>query len=218
MDRRSPPANGQIAYEAFRAGESRRRFFILDHVVDAPAARRIHKWFAGLPVTLSDSDRPDTSHVRHLKHDFDRAEWRTFPALSQLTDAARAFLRERRIACGDVYRIYANFNLHGDFQFAHEDGDGWTALLFVNARWKEDWGGELIIYTDDNASHGYCISPRPGRMVVFDGMIRHRGGSPSKLCLEPRISLAIKFRPADTGRRKDRVSSGRRAGPSPRHE
>ena len=193
MNGGSVHSNRRIVYEAFRIGESGRRFFVLDHVLDAPAARRIHRCFAGLPVTLDDSDRPDTAHVRHLKHDFGRTEWDSHPALSLLTDTARSFLRERRIACGDVYRIYANFNLHGDFQFAHEDGEGWTALVFVNSRWDEDWGGELIIYPDRDAPYAYCVAPRPGRMVVFDGMIRHRGGAPSKLCLEARISLAIKF-------------------------
>jgi hypothetical protein len=186
----------QIVYEAFRIGASRRRFFVLDHVLDDSAARRIYKGFRHLPVTLDDSDRPDTTHVRHLKHDFERAEWDSNPALVLLTNTARSFLRERRIACGPVYRIYANFNLHGDFQFAHEDGEGWTALAFMNSRWDEDWGGELIFYPDGNASHAYCVAPRPGRMAVFDGMIRHRGGTPSKLCLDARISLAIKFAPA----------------------
>lgn len=185
-----------IAYEALRIGASGRRFFVLDHVLDASAARGIHRHFVDLPVTLSDSDRPDTTHVRHLKHEFDRTEWRSDPVLSLLTDTARGFLREHRIGCGDVYRIYANFNLHGDFQFAHEDGEGWTALAFINSRWEEDWGGELIIYPDGDAAIAYCVAPRAGRMVIFDGMIRHRGGSPSKLCLEARISLAIKFRPA----------------------
>jgi hypothetical protein len=199
VNRGSRRSTGPITYEAFRIGESRRRFFVLDRVLDQPAARRIHKYFVDLPVTLSDSDRPDTAHVRHFKHEFARAEWTTNPALALLTDVARGFLRERRIACGRLYRVYANFNLHGDFQFAHEDGEGWTALAFINSRWDEDWGGELIVYPDGGASCAYCIPPRPGRMVVFDGMIRHRGGSPSKLCLEARISLAIKFRPAKAG-------------------
>jgi hypothetical protein len=109
MKKPSPKTDGQIVYEAFRVGEGRRRFFILDHVLDDPAARRMHRWFADLPVTLSDSDRSDTSRVRHLKHDFDRAEWESHPALAALTCTARSFLRQQRIACGDVYRIYANF-------------------------------------------------------------------------------------------------------------
>ena len=112
-----------------------------------------------------------------------------------MSGVARNFLQEQNIVCGEVYRIYANYNLHGDFQFAHEDGDGWTALVFVNSRWDEDWGGELILYPDGEAAYAYSILPSPGRMVIFDGMIRHRGGVPSKLCLEARISLAIKFKP-----------------------
>lgn len=41
---------------------------------------------------------------------------------------AQAFLWEQRIDCGALPRVYANFDLHGDFRFAHEDGEGWTAL------------------------------------------------------------------------------------------
>jgi hypothetical protein len=188
----------RIGFEGYRIGRSNRRFFVLDGVMDRPAARRVHRYFAELPMTLSDSDRPDTSHVRHLKHEFDPEEWNSNPVLSRLAGTARSFLRERRIASGATYRIYANFNLHGDFQFAHEDGEGWTALAFINSRWDEDWGGELLLYPDGPAVHSYCIAPQPGRMVVFDGMIRHRGGTPSKFCHEARISLAIKFRPADS--------------------
>lgn len=191
-----PRAKAAITYESFRIGPARRRFFILDGVTEPALARRLHRYFAELPMTLSDSDRPDTTHVRHLKHEFAPEEWATDPAVSAFLGAARDFLRERRIGCGPTYRVYANFNLHGDFQFAHEDGDGWTALAFLNGRWDEDWGGELILYPGGEAAHAYCIAPKPGRMVVFDGMIRHRGGVPSKLCLEARISLAIKFRPA----------------------
>ena len=195
MAARTRRTTGKVTCEALRLGHGRRRLFILDQVLDGPAADRVHRYFRDLPMTLSDSDRPDTAHVKHLKHEFDRDEWRSNPALALLAGTARAFLRDRRIAVGDIYRIYANFNLHGDFQFAHEDGEGWTALAFINARWDEDWGGELIVYPDGPAAYAYCIAPRPGRMVVFDGMIRHRGGAPSKLCLEARISLAIKFRP-----------------------
>lgn len=184
---------GRIEYQAYRA--DRRRFFVLDHVLDDAAARSIHRRFAVLPVTLTDADRPDTAHVRHLKHDFAAEEWDADPALSLLAQVARHFLRARRIGIGPLYRIYANFNLHGDFQFAHEDGEGWTALTFINARWHEDWGGELLMYAGADGPCDYAIAPRPGRMVLFDGMIPHRGGVPSKLCMAARISLAMKFRP-----------------------
>lgn len=188
--------DGQIRFEALRVGEAGRRAFILDNVLDEPAADAIHKRFEQLPVTLSDTDRPDTQHVRHLKHEFDAEEWASDPVLNLLSGCARRFLRERRMACGALYRVYANFNLHGDFQFAHEDGEGWTALAFINSQWDEDWGGEFLLYPQGDSSFAYSIAPSPGRMVIFDGMLRHRGGVPSKLCYDPRISLAIKFAPS----------------------
>lgn len=197
MTGRPGRGGGRIEFEVFRIGASRRRFFILDGVLDPAAARHVHRRFECLPVSLSDTDRPDTAHVRHLKHDFSPDQWDSDPVLSVLSGVAKTFLRQRRVSHGELYRIYANFNLHGDFQFAHEDGEGWTALAFLNSRWDEDWGGELILYPDGGAAHAYCVSPRPGRMVVFDGMIRHRGGTPSKFCLDARISLAIKFRAAE---------------------
>ena len=100
---------------------------------------------------------------------------------------------EQGIASGPLHRIYANLNMFGDYQFAHRDGDGFTALLFANPKWDEDWGGEIIFYSHDTSPVDHAIRPRPGRMVLFDGHIRHRGGVPSKFCHEPRITLAIKF-------------------------
>ncbi len=61
-----------------------------------------------------------------------------------VAELAREFLCDRGIAVGQIYRIYLNVNLFGDFQFAHTDGNGWTALLFANKRWDEDWGGEIV--------------------------------------------------------------------------
>lgn len=144
-------------------------------------------------MTLSDADRPDTGHVKHLKHEFESECWTEDKVEGMLAKRAKDFLIEQNIIPGEIFRIYANCNLHGDFQFAHEDGDGWTALYFVNSKWHEDWGGELMLYPDDMQDLAYAIIPKPGRMVIFDGMIRHRGGVPSKLCFDARFSLAIKF-------------------------
>lgn len=163
--------------------------FILDNFVTPEARQKVYRIYKDLPYEFSDSDRSDTQYIKHLKHEFELDN----PLAVFLARTASSFLTDRGLAHRDVYRMYANFNLHGDFQFAHEDGEGWTALFFVNDKWEEDWGGEFTLYIDDELDFGYSISPKPGRMVIFDGMITHRGGVPSKLCYEPRISLAIKF-------------------------
>jgi SM-20-related protein len=149
--------------------------------------------FKKLPYTLSDADRADTMRVRHLAHQFTDSELEADPVAKPLVSAARRVFFEAGINVGALSRVYANFNLHGDVQFAHRDGECWTSLFFLNNTWEGDWGGELIAYQDESDAYAYAVTPRPGRAVFFDGGILHRGGVPSKLCFEPRISLAIKF-------------------------
>ena len=178
-------------------GDPPRRLFIVDGLVEPEAARSIFARVRDLAYTLDDADREDTQDYNHLKHDFaiggDDGDVGD-PVMLMLAGRARELLASQGIACGPLYRIYANMNLFGDFQFAHEDGEGWTALLFANPEWGEDWGGEFLAYDGDDAPYAYAVSPKPGRMLLFDGRIRHRGGVPSKLCQHPRITLAIKFR------------------------
>jgi len=173
-------------------GSFNRKVLVVDGLVDPAASKKIHALYKNLPVQLIDSDREDTSYLKHFKHDFSITE-DIDPIAMHLADKARIILESRDMSCGELKRIYANFNLYGDFQYAHEDGEGWTALYFVNSRWHEDWGGEFQIYPEDGSAIIFSVVPRPGRMVIFDGMIKHRGGIPSKLCFDARISLAIKF-------------------------
>lgn len=189
------PSSENVEFTYLECGPEQRPLVIFDNVVDQSASQWIHEQYRELPVTMSDSDRHDTQHVKHLKHEFAPSQWQPNCPSGYLAQRARELMSEQGFSYGDIYRIYANFNLHGDFQFAHEDGDGWTALYFVNSNWQEDWGGEFMVYPEADSGFAYAIEPRPGRMVIFDGLIRHRGGVPSKLCFDARISLAIKFRP-----------------------
>lgn len=173
-------------------GSPPRRLLIVDNFLAADAVPAVFGRLRRLSYALVDTDREDTQEFKHFKHDFVTGAGGD-PVIALLAEAARELLRREGVRCGPVDRIYANLNLFGDFQFAHEDGDGWTALLFANAEWREDWGGEFFAYPGEGSAFHYAIVPRPGRMVVFDGLIRHRGGVPSKFCHEPRISLAIKF-------------------------
>lgn len=174
-------------------GASARRAFIVDNLIEPGGLETIHGYFRDLDYRFADVDREDTEFSRHLVCYFDEEEYETDPAVSLLLAAARDFLADRQLAHGAIERIYANFNLFGDFQFAHPDGDVWTALFFINATWNEDWGGEFLMYEDGPQPIALAIPPKPGRMVLFDGEILHRGGTPSKYCLDARITLAIKF-------------------------
>ncbi|MCK6548788.1 2OG-Fe(II) oxygenase [Myxococcota bacterium] len=85
-----------------------------------------------------------------------------------------------------------------DTRFPHIDdstGRVITALYFVNSYWHRDWQGELVFYEMDEPL--YAILPKPGRVIIFEGTLVHRGGVPSPSCPEVRYALACKLmRPA----------------------
>ena len=181
----------QVEIVELSIGTPPRPLFIVDNLVEPDAAEAIFAHVRDLPYTLDDSDREDTGEFRHFKHDFPIDPRRGDRLMLMLAAKAREVMASLGIGTGGIYRIYANLNLFGDFQFAHRDGDGWTALLFANPEWWADWGGEFIAYS--GLAYDHAISPRPGRMLIFDGLIPHRGGVPSNFCHAPRISIAIKF-------------------------
>ncbi|MEO7826279.1 MAG: hypothetical protein ABIR60_03990 [Allosphingosinicella sp.] len=192
--------SGQIEICELAIGTPPRRLFIVDRLVEPEAAGTIFSHLRDQSYTLTDSDRADTQEYNHFKHDFATGDDADDPIVHLLADKAREIMLSQGIECGPILRIYANLNMFGDFQFAHHDGDGWTALLFANSEWREDWGGEFIAYAGADTPFAYAIAPRPGGMLIFDGLIHHRGGVPSKFCHLPRITLAIKFeRDGDSG-------------------
>ena len=185
---------GEVKIVELAVGRPPRRLIVADGLVDGEAAEAIYAHVRDLPFTLSDSDRPDTNRFKHFKHDFEIDPAQGDALMQMLAGKAREVMASLGIACGNLYRIYANLNLYGDFQFAHHDGDGWTALLFANPEWGEDWGGEILFHDAPGTPFAYAIAPRPRGMLIVDGLITHRGGVPSKFCHLPRITLAIKFR------------------------
>lgn len=180
------------SYKSFRFADSRQAF-LLENAIEPEVRESVYQFFLGRGYSLTDSDRDDTDHVRHLVHYFTEVECRENIIIKTLLDYAQSFLISQNLNPGELIRAYANFNLFGDFQFAHTDGDNeWTALFFINDEWKPDWGGELLLY-DESADLSLSIPPKPGRLAIFDGLILHRGGVPSKHCFQPRISFALKF-------------------------
>ena len=93
-------------------------------------------------------------------------------------------------------RVCLNFVKYGDIQFLHTDcpldKKEFTVLYYVNHFWDRKWGGETVFSL--NKESMLTVLPKPGRFVVFDGRIEHRGGMISKLAKVPRIILAFKYK------------------------
>lgn len=80
--------------------------------------------------------------------------------------------------------------------FTHTDvkdgGRGVTALWYVAPKWDVEWSGETILY-DRHRDAIACVTPRPGRLAIFDASILHAGRPPNRICYAPRYTLTFKF-------------------------
>ena len=82
-------------------------------------------------------------------------------------------------------RFYFNGQSYGMDGCFHVDNCEKTVLLYVSPYDKE-WGGFTQVGED-------IIAPITGRMIVFDGMIPHKGFCFSRQACPMRISLAYKL-------------------------
>lgn len=94
-----------------------------------------------------------------------------------------------------IDQLHVNFDTHGQMQFVHEDpGVDVTAIYYANPEWSPDWMGETLFYDNEDSEVLGAVTPKPGRLVLMDARIRHRGGVPSRLMFAPRVTLVAKMR------------------------
>lgn len=149
---------------------------------------------ARAPFTRTEIARPDTAGHRH---------WVTETRIDALVRQPIFELTQRavRSCCGAgvdyrPYRAYTNVASYGDMLFTHVDclphQHELTALWYLCEQWDLEWGGETVFYDADDEIAA-AVTPRPGRLAVFDGAIKHVGRPPNRMCYAPRYTFAIKF-------------------------
>ncbi len=188
--------------QEYTIGKAGRRVLVFDDVIEKAALGMLYEYFRMLPFVLMNSDRADTTHVKNFIHTYEKKVWKSNQIIRRVTSLAFDRMRDFSILPGEMRRAFVNLNLHDDIQFIHDDGEVWTVVLFTNAEWREDWGGELLFYDRHPQGGALAIAPKPGRMVIFDGVIPHRGGVPSKICREPRVTFVTKFAQSSTSERR----------------
>lgn len=82
-----------------------------------------------------------------------------------------------------LQRYALNGQTQGQEQEFHTDttpglpGDYVSYLMYLNAEWDKSWGGETEFYNNGVVDK---IFPEPGKLVVFDSQLQHRGAGPSR--------------------------------------
>jgi len=93
-----------------------------------------------------------------------------------------------------LLRCYANGHTYGVEGYPHTDSlrlADKTLIVYMNNLWKREWGGETLIYNNDNIVHAEL--PRRNKALVFPGHMWHTSRGVTRICPELRISLMFKI-------------------------
>lgn len=171
-----------------------RDVFVFDDLVPIEETARYFQALSQASFTRTEFARPGSTDFRHWVCEMpleNLAKISLWPA----TETAVANVRpgERY----SPYRVYTNYAAFGDTLFTHVDAlpnaRELTALWFVAEQWDTEWGGETLFFTSTGDAQ-IAVSPKPGRLLLFDGAIRHAGKPPNRNCYVARYTFAIKLR------------------------
>jgi SM-20-related protein len=145
--------------------------------------------------TRTEQARPDTAAFRHWVMNIPMQGANQLPVYQPTLQAVEEFAGG---ATYKIYRCYCNYAAYGDMLCVHTDchpdARELTALWFITPEWNVEWGGETLFF-DSSMDAQVAVTPRPGRLVVFDGRLAHVGRPPNRICFAPRYTLAFKLQP-----------------------
>jgi Rps23 Pro-64 3,4-dihydroxylase Tpa1-like proline 4-hydroxylase len=171
-----------------------REIFVFDGLVPPEESARYFAALSQAAFTRTESAQADSREILHWVCEMP-LENLPRTSLWPATQAAVATLRPQENY--QPYRVYTNYASFGDTLLTHVDAAPnsreLTALWFLSGRWDTEWGGETLFY-DDAGDAQIAVSPKPGRLLLFDGAIRHAGKPPNRNCNVSRYTFAIKLR------------------------
>lgn len=172
-----------------------RDVFVFDGLVGIEESARYFNAISRASFTRTESARADTEY----RHWVCEMPLENLPRTSLWHATEQAVMQVRPGERFQPYRVYTNYSSFGDTLLTHVDAAGaapeLTALWYLCESWDREWGGETLFY-DDAGDAQVAVSPKPARLLLFDGAIRHAGKPPNRNCPVARYTFAIKLRAA----------------------
>lgn len=170
-----------------------REIRVYDGLLDQQDVLALAAMFDGGAFSRDEAARDDTRAFRHWVLNISLEVSMRLPAYLPTVAGVEDFAKPRKYR---AYRSYCNHACYGDMLFTHTDSrpgeQGLTALWYIAPSWDVEWGGETLFF-DTSLDAQAVVSPKPGRLVIFDGSIVHAGRPPNRICHAPRYTLAYKF-------------------------
>ena len=154
------------------------KLLVYDGLVPNDQIAMLEKAFLQNPFLWSEIAKPEAGEYRHWARDLDLDATRQLPIYSAVMSALNPFCNAERAY--QLYRAYCNHAAYGDVLMIHTDclpqNNELTALWYLCEKWDVEWGGETLFYNSQEDAEFVC-SPKPGRLVIFDGRIPHQGST-----------------------------------------
>jgi len=95
-------------------------------------------------------------------------------------------------------KVYASANPYGTVHESHKDYSentkgGITVMYYLNNNWNLSLAGETVFYDNNGLDIQKSIIPKPGRVVIFDGLIEHCARDTVRNFNDLRMVLTFKY-------------------------
>ncbi|WP_421929774.1 2OG-Fe(II) oxygenase [Neoaquamicrobium sediminum] len=166
---------------------------IFDNAIDNDQIERIYNALSIASFAFNHSSTDETVDFREWSAELSPIDFVTIDlgrlSMKCATDHAKCLC-----TCTSVFSSASSY---GDNAFVHQDSSHGSSrisvLYYANPHWELEWAGETIFFSGNDAR--IAISPKPGRIVVFSGDVRHRAGIPSRHCPGVRLVISARFKP-----------------------
>lgn len=105
-----------------------------------------------------------------------------------------------------LVRLYANAHTHGVEGYPHTDSirsNDKTMVLYMNRRWRREWGGETMVYDGDKIIHAEL--PKANSALIFNANQYHVARAVSRLCPDARVTLMFKVSAPEFDEQRDNL-------------
>ena len=87
-----------------------------------------------------------------------------------------------------------NLNMFTDSNFSHVHPKEYVMLIYLNTEWLPNWAGETVFFDDNCNEVIKSVTPKPGRVVFFDGSIPHSIRCQNQLGPQFRFTMSLFFK------------------------
>ncbi|MDP5189495.1 2OG-Fe(II) oxygenase [Rheinheimera baltica] len=176
----------------YRTEVDGKQIWVFDTLCPAAESKELYTNLVASPFKRDEFAKPETQEYRHWAINFNSMFYKSLPVYQRCLDTIKQLTGKDYQA----YRGYVNHATFGDMLFTHTDckpgNDELTILVYICDEWNLEWGGETLFFNNEDDCVFAC-TPKPGRVVIFNGAIKHVGRPPNRICFHPRYTLAFKM-------------------------